>query len=195
MALYLVSPVSVEPLTIAEAKAQCRVDVTDDDALFEALITAAREYCETFTHRALAPQTWDYKFNMFPIGWYAPIVLPMPPVTAITSISYIDNSNVSQTWASTNYTTDLPSGSWAAPARIVPNYGVVYPTTLLVLNAVTVRFTAGYTSTPEAIKHAMKLLIAHWYKNRESVVTDLRAEQLPQAIDSLLWPFKSFDGC
>jgi uncharacterized phiE125 gp8 family phage protein len=195
MALYLVSPVSAEPLTIEDAKAHCRVDVDDDDALFETLIVAAREYCETFTHRALAPQTWDYKFNMFPTGWYAPIVLPMPPVTAITSITYTDINNVSQTWASTNYTTDLPSGPWAAPARIVPNYGVIYPVTLLVINAVTVRFTAGYSSTPEAIKHAMKLLIAHWYKNREGVVTDLRAESLPHAIDSLLWPFKSFDGC
>ena len=48
-----------EPLTLAEARLQCRVDPIDDldsdgngthpdDDLIEMLITAAREYCEQF---------------------------------------------------------------------------------------------------------------------------------------------------
>ena len=171
MALFVQTPVATEPLSLVEAKLHCRVDVTDDDALLTALITAARQHAESFTHRALAPQTWDLKLDAFPCGgWQAPIVLPMPPTTAVTSIGYVDTAGVSQTWSAANYTTEFPSGEMAAPARIVPIYGVTWPQTQRVINAVTVRFVAGYTTTPEAVKHAMKLLIGHWYAHRETVV-------------------------
>lgn len=192
MALFLFTPVATEPLTLAEVKTHVRQDRDDDDGLLAALITAAREHGETFTHRALAPQVWDLKLDAFPCGAYVPIVLPKPPVTAIGSISYLDSNGDTQTWGSSNYTTDLPSGAWAAPARIVPAYGLTYPTTRSVMNAVTVRFTCGYTSCPEGIKAALKLLIGHWYANREAVVVGTISGPLAQTVDALLWPYKSF---
>jgi uncharacterized phiE125 gp8 family phage protein len=189
MALYLVTPIASEPLTVAEAKLHCRIDHADDDVLMAGLITAAREYAESFTHRALAAQTWDLKLDGFPCA--DELWLPMPPATAITSISYVDGAGTTQTWGASNYTTEFPSGPHAQRARITPAFGVSWPVTRSVINAVTVRFVAGYTSCPESIKAAMKLLIGHWYRNRESVVGTISGP-LQQGVESLLWPFKAF---
>lgn len=51
-----VQPTS-EPVTLAEVKDWLRVDWTADDALLSTLITRARAWAETITHRALATQT------------------------------------------------------------------------------------------------------------------------------------------
>ena len=50
-----VAPV-IEPVTLAEAKAQCRVDIdADDDFIEDILIPAARDYCEQRDWRARRP--------------------------------------------------------------------------------------------------------------------------------------------
>src|SRR3954453_3955872 len=114
MALFQVTAPSTEPISTADAQLQCRVDASDEDALIDALVKAAREHVETFTHRALITQTWDLKLDAFPCT--GEIWLPKPPVASVTSITYLDTTGVSQTWASSNYRTDLPSGPWARKA-------------------------------------------------------------------------------
>lgn len=97
MALFLVMAPSIEPVSLAEAKAHLRVEVNDENSLIQTLITAARQYVETATRRALLQQTWDDKLDAFPCG---AIVLPLSPVTSVTSITYLDTAGVSQTWSS-----------------------------------------------------------------------------------------------
>jgi uncharacterized phiE125 gp8 family phage protein len=194
MALSLVTDVTVEPLTLEEAKAQCNIVASDDDDLLLSLITAARHWAEQFTHRSLAQKTWDLKLDGFP--YWGAIEIPMPPVTAISSVSYVDTSGVTQTLAlTTQYVTDIPAGPTAMPARVMSAYSVPWPSTRWVANAVTVRFTAGYTgtgvnATPDPIKQAMRLLISHWNENREAVVVTGLPQTVPLAAESLLWPFK-----
>lgn len=51
---------TVEPVTLADVKVYLRTitgDTTEDAAIITPLITAAREYCENITGRALAAQT------------------------------------------------------------------------------------------------------------------------------------------
>lgn len=199
MSLFLVTAPKVEPLTLAEAKSHLRVDdsIHDEDGLIEGLIVAAREYAETFTHRALITQTWDLKLDEFPC-WQTsePIVLPLPPVQSVTSVSYIDTTGTTQTWATTYYDTDFPTGPHACAARIQPAYQQIYPVTRAVPNAVTVRFVAGYgaaSTVPAPIKAAMKLLIGNWWLNREAgQIVRGSSDVLPFGVDTLLWPFKSF---
>jgi uncharacterized phiE125 gp8 family phage protein len=193
MALFLVTPPAKEPLTVAEAKVHLRVDenVADEDDLIASLIVAARQHVETYTHRALCTQTWDDKRDGFPCA----IWLPKPPVSAVTSISYVDTSGATQTWAPTNYVTDLPTGPWARAARIVAAYAIPYPVTRSVPNAVTIRFVCGYgapADVPDAIKAGLKLLIGHWYANREPVNLGTMVTNIPHTVDALLWPFKAF---
>jgi uncharacterized phiE125 gp8 family phage protein len=171
MALSIVTEPGDEPVDLDTVKAHLRVDVDDENTLIVQLITAARQYAEAFTRRPLMPQTWDLKLDEFPYGC---IVLPKPPVTAISSVSYVDQNGDTQTWSSSLYQTDLPAGPAAMPARIEPIFGTAYPTAREVFNAVTVRFVCGYAdaeTVPAAIKAAMLLLIGDWYANRENFGT------------------------
>lgn len=195
MALTLVTAPTSEPVTVDELKVHLRVgdDETTEDGLIASLGEAARAYVETFTGRALMTQTWDLKLDGFPCGDV--LDLPTAPIASITSITYTDTAGASQTWSSSNYLTDLPSGPFARPGRITPVYGVSWPSTRDVMNAVAVRYVAGYTSAvlvPEALKAAIKLMAAQWYAQREPVVVGSIAQNIPLTVESLLWPYRVF---
>ena len=143
MPLTLVTPPTLEPLTLAEATSHLRVDLNDDDDLITDLITAAREYAETVTRRALLTQTWDLKLDAFPASSGTPVRLPFPPLQSVTSIQYVDTNGDTQTWSSDDYIVDAPSGPQAVQGRITPAYQESYPTTRGIINAVTIRFVTG----------------------------------------------------
>lgn len=193
--LSLVTPPDGEPIDRTEAKAHLRVTVTDEDSLIDSLIQAAREHVESVTRRALLTQTWDLKIGAFPCG-DAPLELPNAPLVSVTSVSYVDTAGVTQTWASSNYTVTAPSGPHAGFGCITPVYGAYWPATQDVINAVTVRFVAGYgkkEDVPESIKAAMKVLIGTWFVMRQSVMTGFGsiAVEVPQTVNWLLWPFRA----
>lgn len=168
---------------------------TTSDPYVIALIQAAREYCETFTHRAFITQTWDLKLDAFPCYDEA-IWLPKAPAVSVTSVTYTATDGTSTTWSASLYTTDIPTGPLAGRARIVPAYAEYYPSTRDVVNAVTVRFVAGYgaaSTVPQSIKAAMKILMATWNDpGRTSVVIGASVQEVPRTIDALLWPYKAF---
>ena len=130
----------------------------------------------------------------FPCG---AIVLPFPPVSSITSVSYVDTAGATQTWTAgaTGYTTQLPAGPHCGPALIYPSYGISYPSTRSQRASVTVRFVCGYGAearhVPSSLMSAMKLLIGHWYVHREAVDTGINTvtSVLPLGVDSLVMPF------
>lgn len=194
MTLTLVTAPTEEPITLDEAKAHLRVDATDEDDVIGSLIEAARQHVENFTHRRLITQTWDYKLDGFPSG---DLELPLAPLLTSTApvVTYTDSAGAAQTWAASNYTVDAPSGPWARRGRLFLNYGILYPSTRSIDQAVSIRFLCGYggpASVPEPIKLTMKLLLGHWYANREAVNVGNITSEYPQAVDALLWPFKSF---
>jgi uncharacterized phiE125 gp8 family phage protein len=194
MSLSLVTAPASEPITTAVAKLHLRVDSSTDDALIDTLCAAAREYVETGTRRKCITQTWDLKLNCFP-GWDQALHLPFPPVSSVTSITYIAPDGTSTVWSSALYTTDLAAGPKAQMARIVPVYGQSWPQTRGVINAVVVRFVCGYANAaavPGGMLAAMKLLIGHWYANRESVVVGSTPAEVQQGVESLIWQYKAW---
>lgn len=172
MALFLVTAPAIEPVTVAEAKAQLRQASAAEDALVAARIRAAREYVEIATRRPLIDQTWDWKRDGFPCD-SAAMDLPFANVSAVSSITYTDTNGVAQTWSTSLYTTDLPTGPMAQRGRIQPAYGQYYPLTRDVPNAVVIRLVAGYGATgasvPDSIKLAILQMVAHWFEQREPV--------------------------
>ncbi len=185
LGLSLSSAPATEPVTLAEAKTHCRVDatVTADDTLITSLIQAARETCEKRMGQAFVTQTWKMSLDRF-ASWG--IVLPLPPVQSIASITYTDLNGATQTLSPTLYLLDAES----RPARLTPSYLGYWPATRYLVNAVQISFVAGYgaaSAVPESIKTAIKLLTTHWYENREAVVIGAPAMQLPAAVDALLY--------
>lgn len=174
-----VAPAS-EPVTLAEAKAHCRVDTDTENTLITALITAARETAEAETGRQLISATWTLKLDEFPEDDGC-IELRHPPLSSVTSIVYLDADGASQTLSASAYQVDT-AGTFG---RIVLAPGETWPTTEADrINAVTITFVAGYTTVPETLKLAIKLMVGHWFENREETC-DRNLYPVPMAAKAL----------
>ena len=188
MSFKVVTPVETEPVTLAEARLHLKVydDDAAEDALITAWITAAREMAEQFTGRALATQTLELALDEFPDAddCSSVIQLPMPPVASITSVKYTDLAGAEQTLAGSAYALSLYGDS----RRLAPTYGNYWPSTQDVPDAVRVRFVAGYTNAPKAVKAAILLMVGWLEQNRgEGMSTD---DIQPQAAKALLGSVK-----
>lgn len=187
---------------IADASLGAGVPTTNTtlDPEMNALIGSSRRTAEEMSARAFITQTWELKADCFDelLDPQGHIWIPKPPLISITHLKYIDTAGTEQTWASTNYTVDAPAGDLAECGRIARAYGIVWPSAREVINAVSVRFVAGYgaaAAVPENIKSAMKLILGHLYANRESVIVGergLNAQEVPQAARDLLAPFTAW---
>jgi uncharacterized phiE125 gp8 family phage protein len=178
----VVTPPAVEPITLAELKAQARVDFSDNDTALQRYATLARQYVETTTDKALITQTLRLSMDALP----SVIYLKKTPVASITGITYINLNGNEQTLSPSLYEVDLLS----LVPRIKPIDGVAWPSTPSnTFNVVNVTFVAGYgassSSVPEALRHAMLLLATHWY-NEWTPYSTVEMRQIPFAVDALL---------
>ena len=175
---------SEEPVTIDEAKAQTRLDEADDATLLPGMIAAARRYVETLSRCQLVTATYTYKLDAFPSD--RTIRIPRPPLQSISSITYIDTGGDSQTLDATVYDVDADS----EPGRVSLAFDQVWPATRNQDNAVTITFVNGFgaaSAVPDTFKHAIRLLVGHWWENRESVVVGTVVAELKQAVEDLVW--------
>src|SRR5258708_4447699 len=109
--LTLVTGPTAEPVSFAEAKAQCRVTAADEDGLIAGFLVAARAHCEDFTHRVFTTQTWALTidggwpsvFDQCTVMRHTRIVLPNPPAQSVTGITYIDTTGAQQTLPPNQY--------------------------------------------------------------------------------------------
>lgn len=184
MPIKLITAPASEPVTLAEAKLHLRVETADEDALITALIAAARADAEHLTGRALISQTLELALD----GFSPEIRLQKPPVASVESVKYIDSAGLLQTLPQWAYVLD----SHSEPARLVPAYGLCWPTARNEVNAVLIRYVAGYAdaaAVPQIIKSWMLLRIGTLYAHREEVVAGVAVATLP-FVDRLLDPFR-----
>lgn len=157
---------------------------TTTDPEFSRNITAARLAAEQDLGRRLITQTLAAYYDAFPV--YSLFLLP--PLSSVTSITYLDTDGASQTLAADQYTVDAKS----IPARITPAYGVTWPSTRAQSNAVYVTFVAGYgaaSAVPEGIKLWMLMHIKQAFDNRTPMVAGSASNELPRSyVDGLLDP-------
>lgn len=178
---------AVEPVTLAEAKAQLRVDISADDTYIAGLIAVARERCELVARRTFINTTYDLYLDWFPPSGL--IVLPRPPLSSVTGLWYTDQAGTETQFDSANYLVDAVG----EPGQLMLRSTKAWPNVILAdLNGVRVRFVAGYgaaaTAVPARYKQAILLLVGHWYENREATVVaqGLTVQPLPMAVDDLL---------
>jgi len=183
MTLRLTTPPTTLPITVAVAKDHLRYTASDQDDTIETLIGAAREYCESHLDRSIVAQSWTLTLDDFP-GNNGEILLRMPPVQSVTSITYYDDNGDQQTLSSSLYQIDTS----AEPARLAPARNENWPSVdNETLGAVSIEYVAGYTTIPVKIIHAIKLLVHHWFWNL-GATTEAQLRRTPIAVQSLLNP-------
>lgn len=165
MALLTLVPPASEPVTLAQQKLFARVDFPDDDTLWPVLIASAREWCEVYCQRRFLLRTMRLLMDFFPgyidfklagqkvsspfvsgsnavlVGIRYAVLLPYPRVRAIAAFQYQDENGAPvQMLAAMDYIQDLQS----QPARLMPNFGNMWPVARVVANAVQVDYLTGY---------------------------------------------------
>lgn len=185
MTLRRVTAPAVEPVSLAEAKLQRRVEHALDDAWFTGIaIPSARQTAENITGRALVTQTWELALDAFP---GCEIELAKPKVLSIVSVKYLDEDGIEQTVNPSQYTLDADT----QPGWLLLADGASWPGTQDGANAVRVRFTAGYgpaaADVPANIRQWMLMQIATAHKHRESFASGISITDLPNRfVDGLL---------
>lgn len=184
MGLQLVTPPTDYPVAREEAKKQCRILHANEDELIDGLIAAATSHIENTLDLSLMARTWRLTLDAFSDT----IELPRGPVASVVSVRYVDSAGATQTVSADDYTIDLTSPSqW-----IVLNSGVSWPPTLDAVNSVAIEYVAGFVELPAdyaGLKHAILLMVGHWYANREAV-SERQMAQVPLAVDALTAPYR-----
>ena len=180
---------AVEPLTVAEAKLHLRVDISDDDAYIGTLITAAREWVESYLDRTLITTQLILRAAEFPTE---ELELARPPMaTAGTATAVVITYTLADTTTATLSTALYRVDRTTTPGNVAPIINGTWPSDVIEdANAVAVTYWAGYgptsASVPATIRHAMLMLIGHWYEQRSAVLTATISKPLEFAVESLL---------
>lgn len=188
LAPVLITAPAATPVSLTEAKAHCRVDHDDDDALITALIAAAVGHLDGWTGvlgRALVTQKWREQFGGFGAALCA-LRLALAPVANIESVVYVDFDG-QHTLDPARYVVV----SEALGCALRPASGWNWPPTARRFDAVTVTYVAGTPAAdvPAPIKAAILLIVGHLYQHREAVAENTLAT-LPFAVDALIAPFR-----
>ena len=187
-AILLAGP-ATEPVTLAEAKAFLRVDGSDEDSFISTLITAARLHAESVTGRATISQTWRVVIEAWPEDRI--LRLPVAPLKALSEIRAYD--------AEGNETVlplaDFQPGSGQAPALLyVPTPVSGMPLTRR-HDAIEIDYVAGFgdapADVPEDLRHAVLMLVGHWFEHRDAVIVAGSGAVVPAGFDRLVAPYRA----
>lgn len=171
-----VAPASL-PIHLTETKEACDITGTGQDSLIELLMYSAVDALDGYKTgslgRAIVTQTWEIKLDDFGASV---IMLPLPPLQSVVSITYIAPGGGTETLPSAYYEVDTHS----EPGRIVLADGYSWPTVKDTTNAVTITFICGYgaveftdgypttraATVPESLRNAMMLRVRSLYEER-----------------------------
>lgn len=164
-------------VSLDEARAQ--LNVQDEDDTLSLLIDAATSHVERLTGFYVGQQTLVQHQDEFA---EESVRLMAAPVTNVTDIHYDDADGAQQTF------TDFVTRTKANPPIV---YSDSWPSTSSKPGSVRITMTAGEAATSD-MKLAILMLCAHWYENREAVITGTIVTETPIGVDALLSKYKQF---
>lgn len=151
-----------EIVSLDEAKQQLRVWDSAEDARVRLMLEAARAYCEEWSESTLRLSATRTASNEgWPAGGWG---LRHPPVSAVNSITYYDQTNTLRTLSSSNYRVTLTAAGCALVAWADNASGFTLPGIADRPDAVTVTYTTGWgtaEAAPADAKAAV-LLVLQW---------------------------------
>ena len=193
-----VSTAKVEsPITLEEIKDHLQIarGETVEDETLKGLRAASIEMVQNYTGRKLMTQEWKIFYDDWPYEKY--MELPFTPLSSSgmqsTGIKYTNSTSGSTDFGSTAWSIDYVS----EPPRIVLEPDESWPTDILHSNnPIEIEAQFGYAASsdvPQSIKHAMFLMIGHWYENRENTVYTGgvgQIQEIPSGAKSLLEQYR-----
>ena len=173
-----------QPINIFECKDQMRIEHSDDDIIINRFIDTATRFVDVTgaLGKAMITQTWG--------EWIAPnpsvVYLSLGPVQSVSAIKYYDTNNALQTDTLSNYHVLGTSGRML----VSPKTGFSWPITFQRDDAIKIEYVIGYgdapTDVPETIRHALFMLVAHYYENREPELVGTISKTLPYGFEDLI---------
>lgn len=133
----------VEPVTLDQAKAQLRVDFTDDDAIITRMITEAREAIESYCSVSIVGKTITVMIDLF-----KELEIPYGPVVAVTS--FVDRNGNDITGFVKIYGTMF---------KYIKEIDRSFEDAKLI-------YTTGYTQVPNGLVAAILNELAYRYEHR-----------------------------
>lgn len=187
MALVMRTAPGVEPVAVADASAHLRLDTAADDLLIASLILTSRLHVEATLDLALIDQAWTLVLDRWPAG--ADVAIPMAPLKAVTAVTVKRADGTPIVVPPTSYLVDMAS----KPPRLVWN-ATARPDPGVVANGIEIEFEAGFGATaahvPAPLRHAILMLVAHWYEHRDPIEIGSNATRIPDAVSDLIQPFR-----
>jgi len=183
----LVTAPSKPVLTIEAVKENLRIGHDDDQTLLVGLIEAVTSYLDGpygILRNCLIDQVWAVNARK----WRS-VRLGLGNIQSIDLVKYWPADGEEElTMEPSAYMVDEDAhGAFLVLTGDVPALANRR-------DAVTAHFKAGYGATPDkvpaAVRQAMHLLVGHYYKHSEAVISGTRPTELPMGVRALLAPYR-----
>ena len=194
MALTRIAPPLLEPIDLADMRAHLRITSVDAevDTYISDCIAAAVGMLDAEGELGLCliDQDWAETFASGPRDG-RDLCLSLGPVSAIVSVEYRDAAGDWVTAPPADfalYTNGETGGQFVRSAAWPPL--APFP------DALKVTYRAGMSPTPAGVpaplRHALKILAAHFFEIREAVVIGTVASAIPISVDRLIAPYRIY---
>jgi uncharacterized phiE125 gp8 family phage protein len=183
--LTCTEPAEALPVSIEQARLNCRIDGDCEDERLTDHIKEATRWIQEQTEAALITSTWQWTLDKFPQKkrW---LDLPVWPVQSIASITYVDVNSDSQTIAAGDIVLRANNGR----SRLALEDWAPWPATRTTPDAIQIEFVAGYgdesTDVPSLWQRAILLLVGHWFANAEATSFGSAVNEIPLGVNSIL---------
>ena len=171
---------------LADVRSHLQNPTTEDNDYITALIKSANTFLSNRVSGgySIANDTWLTFMSSLPASR---ITLPKPPLASVTSLKFTTTGGSTATVSSTKYAVHRPTN---APGQIELLTNQSWTTGNIDTSRdwpVKVTHVCGSsTGTPLQVQQAVKLVVGHWYANREAVLKGTISNPIALAVDDLL---------
>ena len=173
------------PLSVADAKAHMRVEIAADDTLIQSHILAACKYVEQETQKRVIEKDFRLVYNCSEITGDVITLEQFDSGITINAFTYFDENDTEAAVGAALY---AGIGRWI---QLKDGFGDL---STRELNAFKIEYTVSAAPITAAIEQALKMIVAHWYENREAVGIEdsMKLVNLPLSVKSILMSEKIY---
>ncbi|GAB1716624.1 MAG: Phage conserved hypothetical protein, phiE125 gp8 [Nitrobacter sp.] len=185
MPSILLSGPAIEPWSVAEAKSFLRAENDGDDTVIASLVAAARSHVEAMTRCALIAQTWRFVLDRWPNdGRVKP---GRGPLRSLVAARVYDSAGAAIEIDAGTLVVDKAGGviapsTWGLPPPGRATAGIELD--------VEIGFGTDATDVPDALRHAVRTLVAHWYENRGLIAIGQSVAMMPASVSAMIASYR-----